>query len=232
MNIVTEINIGDRVFFLKKITEADCPFCNGTGKIYLDKEITFNADTIEEAMKHLIQPLVKQVIKCIDSGFVREYSCPICFGSGRVNTVEQKKYEILAGNVVSMHIDILGDGVPVEVMYRVVDEHETIYRLSSTEIYTNRADAEKQCSILNIERKEVCLDDIRVPDSFSNAIPCNEKINKRLDEWRKNRKFETEIYVDNDMNLSDGYTSYLVYKMMGVKYVPVVVRPNITNNKE
>ena len=131
-----------------------------------------------------------------------------------------------------MHIDILGDGVPVEVMYRVVDEHGTIYRLSSTEIYTNRADAEKQYSILNIKRKEVCLDDIRVPDSFSNTIPCNEKINRRLDEWRKNRKFDTEIYVDNDMNLSDGYTSYLVYKMMGVKYVPVVVRPNITNNKE
>ena len=60
---------------------------------------------------------------------------------------------------------------------------------------------------------------------FINTIPCNEKLMRRLDEWRMNRKFETEIFVDENLNIFDGYTSYLVYRMLGITNVPVVIWP-------
>lgn len=228
MNIETKIGIGDQVFVLKKITKTTCPICNGTGKIRLGKAATFNADTMEQTM----QQVAEQTIECIENNTMREYACPECKGSGSVKATGQKKYEILTCKVVSMQFTIGGENVPPVIMYSVVDEKGTVRKLMENQFYTNRADADKQCFILNLERREVSIADIRVPYSFASTIPCNEKLNKRLDEWRKSKKFETEIYVDDCGNLFDGYTSYLVYKMMGIDTVPVVVWPTVKKNKE
>lgn len=228
MNIETKIGIGDQVFVLKKITKTTCPICNGTGKIRLGKAATFNADTTEQAM----QQVAEQIIECIENNTMREYACPECKGSGSVKATGQKKYEILTCKVVSMQFTIGGENVPPVIMYSVVDEKGTVRKLMENQFYTNRADADKQYFILNLERREVPIADIRVPYSFASTIPCNEKLNKRLDEWRKSKKFETEIYVDDCGNLFDGYTSYLVYKMMGIDTVPVVVWPTVKKNKE
>ena len=228
MNIETKNRIGDQVFVLKKITKTTCPICNGTGKIRLGKAATFDADTMEKAM----QQVAEQIIECIENNTMREYACPECKGSGSVKATGQKKYEILTCKVVSMQFTIGGENVPPVIMYSVVDEKGTVRKLMENQFYTNRADADKQCFILNLERREIPIADIRVPYSFASTIPCNEKLNKRLDEWRKNKKFETEIYVDDCGNLFDGYTSYLVYKMMGIDTVPVVVWPTVKKNKE
>lgn len=228
MNIETKIGIGDQVFVLKKITKTTCPICNGTGKIRLGKAATFDADTMEKAM----QQVAEQIIECIENNTMREYACPECKGSGNVKAIGQKKYEVLTCKVVSMQFTIGGESVPPVIMYSVVDEKGTVRKMMENQFYTNRADADKQCFILNLERREVPIADIRVPYSFASTIPCNEKLNKRLDEWRKNKKFETEIYVDDCGNLFDGYTSYLVYKMMGIDTVPVVVWPTVKKNKE
>lgn len=228
MNIETKIGIGDQVFVLKKITKTTCPICNGTGKIRLGKAATFDADTMEKAM----QQVAEQIIECIENNTMREYACPECKGGGSVKATGQKKYEVLTCKVVSMQFTIGGENVPPVIMYSVVDEKGTVRKMMENQFYTNRADADKQCFILNLERREVSIADIRVPYSFASTIPCNEKLNKRLDEWRKNKKFETEIYVDDCGNLFDGYTSYLVYKMMGIDTVPVVVWPTVKKNKE
>lgn len=228
MNIETKIGIGDQVFVLKKITKTTCPICNGTGKIRLGKAATFDADTMEKAM----QQVAEQIIECIENNTMREYACPECKGGGSVKATGQKKYEVLTCKVVSMQFTIGGENVPPVIMYSVVDEKGTVRKMMENQFYTNRADADKQCFILNLERREVPIADIRVPYSFASTIPCNEKLNKRLDEWRKNKKFETEIYVDDCGNLFDGYTSYLVYKMMGIDTVPVVVWPTVKKNKE
>lgn len=228
MNIETKIGIGDQVFVLKKITKTTCPICNGTGKIRLGKATTFDADTMEKAM----QQVAEQIIECIENNTMREYACPECKGNGSVKATGQKKYEVLTCKVVSMQFTIGGESVPPVIMYSVVDEKGTVRKMMENQFYTNRADADKQCFILNLERREVPIADIRVPYSFASTIPCNEKLNKRLDEWRKNKKFETEIYVDDCGNLFDGYTSYLVYKMMGIDTVPVVVWPTVKKNKE
>lgn len=38
--------------------------------------------------------------------------------------------------------------------------------------------------------------------------------------------------MDSENNLFDGYTAYLIYKMLGYETVPVVLWPSVKNNKE
>ena len=228
MNIETNINIGDQVFVLKKIIRTTCQICDGTVKIQLCGKASFNTGDLESA----IHQVVDQVVEFIENNNTKNYDCPECKGSGSVKATGQKKYEILTCKVVSMQFTIGGENIPPVIMYSVADEKGTVRKMMENQFYTNRADADKQCFILNLERREVPIADIRVPYSFASTIPCNEKLNKRLDEWRKNKKFETEIYVDDCGNLFDGYTSYLVYKMMGIDTVLVVVWPTVKKNKE
>ena len=75
--------------------------------------------------------------------------------------------------------------------------------------------------ILNQTKKDVPIQSIKIPYYFANKIPCNEKLSNRLNEWRKCREFKTKICVDEDMILFDGYTAYLIYKMLGYDTVPV-----------
>lgn len=113
-----------------------------------------------------------------------------------------------------------------KVIYRVVDSANNVQRAFVDEkLYTDRWAAEKYCKFMNLERRCVPLNNIRIPYGFAATIPCNEKLMRRLDEWRSHRKFETEIYVDENWNLFDGYTSYLVYRMLGILNVPVVIWP-------
>lgn len=228
MNIVTKIGIGDQVYIIRKITKTICPICNGTGKINLCRAVSFEADTLESAM----QQVTDQIVDCIANNNVKAYDCPECGGKGVVKVIGQKKSEVIECKVVSMQLTICDENIPPVVVYSVIDEAGKVRKLTEEQLYTTRESADHQCFILNLDRREVALADIRVPRSFASTMPCNEKMNKRLDEWRKNRKFETEIYVDADMNLFDGYTSYLVYKMMGIETVPVVVWNRVKTNKE
>ena len=227
MNIETNINIGDRVYVLKKITRTTCPICSGTGKVQLCGRVSFDTDDLETA----IQQVVDQVVEFIGNDNVRTYDCPECKGSGTVKVAGQKKYKMVPCCVDAMQMTIGNVDVPPVILYSVTDEDGNTRKLLDSQFYYNQEEAERQLFILNLERKMVDVNSVRIPYNFAKTIPCNEKLNKRLDEWRTNRKLETEIYVDDDMNLFDGYTSYLVYKMFGMNEIPVVVWPK-KNNKE
>lgn len=63
------------------------------------------------------------------------------------------------------------------------------------------------------------LDDIKVPQSFEQKLPSTQKIADRINYYRKTGSFDREVIVDKDNVLLDGYTVYLVCKMLGVKSV-------------
>lgn len=231
MNIETKVGVGDQVFILRKITKTECPICNGTGKIRIGNAVSMNASSFEEAIAQAAETIVNGIV----NNDMKEYTCPECGGKGTVSLPsDQRKYEVLPCKVTAMQFTIGVTDAPPVILYSVMTEDGKVRKLTENQFYVERSVADNQCFIANLKRMEMPLADIHIPRCFANTMPCNEKLNKRLDEYRKMCRFETEIYVDEFGKLFDGYTAYLIYKMLGYERVPVVVWPTVKpqeNNK-
>lgn len=222
MNIQTKINIGDTVYFLNRVRRETCPVCGGSGKICLGTAIKPNFDTIETLAESVGEQFVENLTK-IATGNVKEYTCPECNGKGTVAIKGQARYEVGSGTVSSIEAIVNRD--KTTMVYHVCYSGSN-HTLTENSLFTDLESANNQCTFMNLERKEVSIGLVKVPKSFASTIPCNEKLTKRIDEWRYSGKFNTEIYVDENMNLFDGYTAYLTYRMFGVSDIPVVIWPN------
>ncbi len=223
MNIETKVNVGDTVFYLKQIKRIVCPVCVGTGKIHLGTAIKPNFESPDTFAESIGGQLMQNITE-IMTGNVREYDCPECGGKGTVKATGQLKYEVGEGIVTAVEVTMNQDRE--RVIYRVTDSTSIANRtLTNEKVYLDRESSEKQCAFMNLERRLVNIDQVEIPTSFASTIPCNEKLMRRLDEWRSHRKFDTEIYVDENLKLFDGYTSYLVYRMLGITIIPVVIWP-------
>lgn len=64
------------------------------------------------------------------------------------------------------------------------------------------------------------IKDIIIPKEFQK--PRTEKMNERIEYFKKNQNFETQIVVDKDNNLIDGYTTYLIAKKYGINFINVI----------
>lgn len=73
---------------------------------------------------------------------------------------------------------------------------------------------ELQGQIINALLKETAIEidisKIKIPKIFSKPNP--KKMQKKIEYYRKNHKFESQIVIDTDYTLLDGYTSYLIAK--------------------
>lgn len=67
------------------------------------------------------------------------------------------------------------------------------------------------------------MNKIKVPMRFIYTRPHPDKIAKRMREFYDHRAFDTDVVVDQNGNLLDGYTAYLVAKMFDMRYVDVRV---------
>lgn len=220
MNIETKANIDDTVYYLKRINRVTCPLCNGDGEIILAPKVS--ATSIGEQ-------IVEQFMNA-SMGNVKKYKCPECGGKGTVKATGQEKYEVGKGTVIS--IEATMNQGHEKVIYRVADSINSTNRtLTSEKLYLDQEDAEKQCRFMNLERRLVPLECVQIPPCFAKTIPYNEKLMNRLNEWRSRRKFETEIYVDENLNLFDGYMAYLTYRMLGIFDIPVVIWPEDERSK-
>lgn len=65
--------------------------------------------------------------------------------------------------------------------------------------------------------QSIDVDAIKIPKMMKKTIPSGRKIGMRVDEYRTTGRFDTKIIVDENNNLRDGYTAYLVCKMLGIK---------------
>lgn len=72
------------------------------------------------------------------------------------------------------------------------------------------------------ELKPNCFRDIKIPLDFVDHPPRPEKlIKKMLDFWREGEL--SDIIVDGNMVLTDGYCSYLIAKEIGVYFTGVKI---------
>lgn len=57
---------------------------------------------------------------------------------------------------------------------------------------------------------EIEINKIKIPEHFSKPNP--KKLQQKFKYYKENHKFESQIVIDLDYNLIDGYTSYLIAK--------------------
>ena len=69
------------------------------------------------------------------------------------------------------------------------------------------------------EPYKVKVSDIIIPEEFKATKPRFEKMIQKREFYRKNDRFESKIVLNKDFLLIDGYTSYIIAKENGMKYV-------------
>lgn len=77
--------------------------------------------------------------------------------------------------------------------------------------------------IVNVARS-ISLGCIRIPSYMAQSRPSDEKIAKRFLELYHTGDFQTNITVDKDGTLVDGYTAYLVAKKVGREILTAIVK--------
>ena len=71
------------------------------------------------------------------------------------------------------------------------------------------------------EPYKVKVSDIIIPEEFKATKPRFKKMIQKREFYRKNDRFESKIVLNKDFLLIDGYTSYIIAKENGMKYVEV-----------
>lgn len=69
------------------------------------------------------------------------------------------------------------------------------------------------------EPYKVKASDIIIPEEFKATKPRFKKMIQKREFYRKNDRFESKIVLNKDFLLIDGYTSYIIAKENGMKYV-------------
>jgi hypothetical protein len=75
--------------------------------------------------------------------------------------------------------------------------------------------------------KQMKIKDIKILDDFRETEPKGAKMKEKWFYYRKNGKLESDIVVNEDGYLIDGYTSYLIAKADGIKKVPVTIEKKV-----
>lgn len=78
----------------------------------------------------------------------------------------------------------------------------------------------------NIMIKTIKLSKIRISSVMQKCPPNPEKLKKKYSFYKLTGLFDSVIIVDKKYNLVDGYTSYLLAKMFGIKKIEVMVSHN------
>lgn len=76
--------------------------------------------------------------------------------------------------------------------------------------------------MIKSESVKIELDKINIPTNFRRDLPNRVKISARYSFYKKTGGFDREILIDENNNLIDGYTTYLICKMVGIEKVRVL----------
>lgn len=77
--------------------------------------------------------------------------------------------------------------------------------------------------ILSI-KKDVLMADIKIPDYMKRSTPRDDKIAKRFLEYYHTMSFNTNVSIREDGTLVDGYSAYLVAKVLNLPFLSATVK--------
>lgn len=70
------------------------------------------------------------------------------------------------------------------------------------------------------------LEDIKIKEDFKRTPPNNYKMKEKWNYYRKTGSLESDIVIDENGYLIDGYTSYLIAKADSIKKLDVIIKNN------
>lgn len=70
-------------------------------------------------------------------------------------------------------------------------------------------------------RVDMPVDAIRIPPCFADHPPGSEKMEQKEQYFRETGALQSQIILDGDGNLIDGYTSYLLAVRHGIQSIPI-----------
>lgn len=85
-------------------------------------------------------------------------------------------------------------------------------------------------ALMNETTVEIEINKIKIPEHFSKPNP--KKLQQKFKYYKENHKFESQIVIDLDYNLVDGYTSYLIAKNYNKTTVIAKLKRNKTGEEE
>lgn len=148
--------------------------------------------------------------------------CPECMGQGKFTS--NKKVHVILDEpfqISTIKISLDSNETP-SIRYHGRCGWDSVRRAEDN-LFVTKEEAQARCDELNMERKNITLDEIVIQDSFKENKPSLEKITERLNYYKDNGKFEKEITVNKDNVLLDGYITYLICKMLDKDYIKVIV---------
>lgn len=166
--------------------------------------------------------------RCKGNGFVsittedsqHSEACPEC---GGVGTVNRTKYLPDPVPAVVEKVKLVFGKTAVEWKYVVSQDGKMLNRSEDSGMFTTPGAAAAYCRLKNQKRVVMKLEDIRIPPRYLKTFPSAEKIAKRMQELRDTGKFTNMIEVNENGELVDGYTTYVLAKGFGFAKLEVIV---------
>lgn len=79
-------------------------------------------------------------------------------------------------------------------------------------------------STIEATTQEVLISAIKIPGYMARTKPSDEKIAKRFLEFYHTGQFNTNVALDDNAVLIDGYSAYLVAQKVGLAFIPAIYK--------
>jgi inhibitor of KinA sporulation pathway (predicted exonuclease) len=73
------------------------------------------------------------------------------------------------------------------------------------------------------------ISEIKIPQLFIQSPPNPDKVNKKIDYYKRNGRFQKPIFINHNNVMYDGYATYMACKQLNI--TNVLVNQRVTNNK-
>lgn len=176
---------------------------------------------------------IKQVQKnitchiCEGVGTIRYNSknmrCPECMGAKAFKSNKSINVVVEEPCIVTKTTIKIEDNKDIVVKYQLKNICNTFNR-DEEELFLTKEDAQKKCDELNAEIVYINTSEIIIQDAFKETCPSIEKIQNKLNYFKNTNEFESNIVINKNNVLLDGYINYLICKMLNIETVKAVVK--------
>lgn len=194
----------------------------------LELQVKFSKEDIIYTTK---QTKVKSICNiCDGSGTIvynnKNMRCPECAGKGEF--ISNKRAHVVCEEpfiIAITRININSNG-STSVRYKGRCGLSTLNRAEGN-LFSTKEEAQKRCDELNREKFYMHVSDIVIQEKFKESQPSIDKIQAKLDYFKKNNTFESHIVVNRENILQDGYINYLLCSLLNIDTAYVIIEDGI-----